>query len=141
MKKYGGPHSFDVGTALYTIFTAVMTQLANNARSSVKQKGGDPTRTGVLLIQVGWVLIGIAVLAGFQSTLMSLGQVAIIAGYLVKSGFNRSWKMIYKPARLRGTTFTLVGFGLILLRYSVLGCLLELLGYACIHGYDHVLVI
>ncbi|ORY48232.1 hypothetical protein BCR33DRAFT_714630 [Rhizoclosmatium globosum] len=69
------PHSFDAGAALYNAFTAIMTEVVNNARKSVKQKGGDPAETGNYLIWGGWIAIWFGIMANFQGTLLSLGQV------------------------------------------------------------------
>ncbi|KAJ3067555.1 hypothetical protein HDU98_009222 [Podochytrium sp. JEL0797] len=134
-------HTFDVGAAIYTGFTALMTQVVQNARKSVRQKGGDPAETGKILIWIGWASISIGVMAGFQGTLVSLGQIAVMAGWCLKQGFLQSWAFVYQPKRLRGTTFALSGFVLVLLHYTFLGCLIEIAGLICIMGYDHLLVV
>ncbi|KAI9352732.1 hypothetical protein BDR26DRAFT_849771 [Obelidium mucronatum] len=133
--------TFDVGVALYNGFTSAMTEAVNNARKSVKKGGGDPAVTGGYLILGGWVGIWIGIMAGFQGGLISLGQIAIAAGYCLKQGFKRTWSLVYKPKRLRGTTFFLAGFILVLLHYTFIGCLLETVGFVCILGYDHLLVV
>ncbi|KAJ3348214.1 hypothetical protein HDU83_001454 [Entophlyctis luteolus] len=118
-------HSFDAGSALYHSFTAAMTEIVREARSASRQGGYDPGQTGRVLIWTGWLAFAVGIMAGFQSSIVSLGQVAITVGHFMRYGFKKSWQIVYKPKRLRGTAFALVGLALVLLRYTVIGCLFE----------------
>ncbi|KAI8831096.1 hypothetical protein BC829DRAFT_120364 [Chytridium lagenaria] len=99
------------------------------------------TRLGRLSSWRGVASIAVGVLSGFTGRLIFLGHIAVVVGCIVDMGVPKSWKMIYRPDKLRATLFIVLGFFLILLGQNIVGLLLETIGFLSLNDYDRLLVL
>ncbi|KAK7800791.1 hypothetical protein U0070_016500, partial [Myodes glareolus] len=82
---------------------------------------------GVTGFGVFFILFGI--LLYFDSVLLAFGNLLFLTGLSLIIGLRRTFSFFFQRHKLKGTTFFLGGVAIVLLRWPLLGMLLEAYGF------------
>uniref|UniRef100_A0A8B9TNV8 Golgi transport 1A n=1 Tax=Anas platyrhynchos TaxID=8839 RepID=A0A8B9TNV8_ANAPL len=92
---------------------------------------GDLSSTGIGLGLVGFgaffILFGM--LLYFDSVLLAFGNILFLSGLVFIIGFRRTFTFFFQRQKLKGTSFFLGGVLIVLMRWPILGMLLEAYGF------------
>uniref|UniRef100_A0A7M4EVJ6 Golgi transport 1A n=1 Tax=Crocodylus porosus TaxID=8502 RepID=A0A7M4EVJ6_CROPO len=89
----------------------------------------DCQRIGVGIMGFGLFFILFGVLLYFDSVLMAFGNILLLSGLVFIIGFRRTFSFFFQREKLKGTSFFLGGIIIVLLRWPLLGMVLEAYGF------------
>nr|XP_006628519.2 PREDICTED: vesicle transport protein GOT1A [Lepisosteus oculatus] len=106
----------------------------DTARPEEKQEDTMITVTDVQKLGVGLTAFGLfflmfGVLLYFDSVLLAFGNILFLAGLAVIIGLRRTFQFFFQRHKLRGSAFFLGGVALVLLRWPVVGMVMETYGF------------
>uniref|UniRef100_A0A8C8SCP9 Golgi transport 1A n=1 Tax=Pelusios castaneus TaxID=367368 RepID=A0A8C8SCP9_9SAUR len=81
------------------------------------------------LVGFGLFFILFGVLLYFDSVLLAFGNLLLLSGLAIIIGLRRTSAFFFQKEKLKGTSFFLGGVVLVLLRWPLLGMLLETYGF------------
>ncbi|MBN3324891.1 PKHA6 protein, partial [Atractosteus spatula] len=84
---------------------------------------------GVGLTAFGLFFLMFGVLLYFDSVLLAFGNILFLAGLAVIIGLRRTFQFFFQRHKLRGSAFFLGGVALVLLRWPVVGMVMETYGF------------
>ncbi|KAM4861540.1 vesicle transport protein GOT1A isoform 1-T1 [Thomomys bottae] len=82
---------------------------------------------GITVFGVFFILFGI--LLYFDSVLLAFGNLLFLTGLSLIIGLRRTFSFFFQRHKLQGTSFFLGGVAIVLLRWPLLGMLLETYGF------------
>mmetsp|Transcript_2123 Transcript_2123/g.3066 ORF Transcript_2123/g.3066 Transcript_2123/m.3066 type:complete len:145 (-) Transcript_2123:191-625(-) len=86
-------------------------------------------KIGIGLTAFGLVFLGLGVLCFFDTSLLTIGNVLFVAGIMNIIGLWRTVRFFFgSPEKWWGTVMFLVGFALVLIRWPVIGMIVEVYG-------------
>ncbi|XP_074792233.1 vesicle transport protein GOT1A [Natator depressus] len=86
-------------------------------------------KIGVGLVGFGLFFILFGVLLYFDSVLLAFGNLLFLSGLAIIIGLRRTFSFFFQKEKLKGTSFFLGGILIVLLRWPLLGMLLETYGF------------
>ncbi|XP_023966083.2 vesicle transport protein GOT1A isoform X4 [Chrysemys picta bellii] len=86
-------------------------------------------KIGVGLVGFGLFFIFFGVLLYFDSVLLAFGNLLFLSGLAIIIGLRRTFNFFFQKEKLKGTSFFLGGILIVLLRWPLLGMLLETYGF------------
>uniref|UniRef100_A0A8C6JDH1 Uncharacterized protein n=1 Tax=Melopsittacus undulatus TaxID=13146 RepID=A0A8C6JDH1_MELUD len=89
----------------------------------------DFQRIGVGLVGFGIFFVLFGVLLYFDSVLLAFGNILFLSGLVFIIGFRRTFTFFFQRPKLKGTSFFLGGVTIVLMRWPVLGMMLEAYGF------------
>ncbi|NXE26633.1 GOT1A protein, partial [Ardeotis kori] len=84
---------------------------------------------GVGLVGFGLFFILFGVLLYFDSVLLAFGNILFLSGLVFIIGFRRTFTFFFQRPKLKGTSFFFGGVLIVLMRWPLLGMLLEGYGF------------
>uniref|UniRef100_A0A8C5WVW2 Golgi transport 1A n=1 Tax=Laticauda laticaudata TaxID=8630 RepID=A0A8C5WVW2_LATLA len=84
---------------------------------------------GVGLVGFGMFFLLFGVLLYMDSVLLAFGNIVFLCGLAVIIGLRRTFGFFFQKEKLKGTSFFLGGIIIVLLRWPLLGMLLETYGF------------
>ncbi|NXA43205.1 GOT1A protein, partial [Eudromia elegans] len=84
---------------------------------------------GLGLVGFGIFFILFGVLLYLDSVLLAFGNILFLSGLVFIIGFRRTFNFFFQRPKLKGTSFFLGGVLIILMRWPLLGMLLETYGF------------
>lgn len=97
----------------------------------------DNTKVGVILVSLGFFFLFLGVVLFFDSGLLAIGNVLLLVGIPFIIGFQRAlhfFNPFRRKEQVRGIVCFFAGITLVLLRWSVIGLILELIGMVEMFG-------
>jgi hypothetical protein len=94
----------------------------------------DNTKLGTGLLFLGCVFLFLGVLFLFDSALLALGDVMFLAGLVLTIGISRTVRFFSRPERMRGIVSFFGGVFLVMVRWPVIGMVLQLYGLVYLFG-------
>eukprot|EP00035_Acanthoeca_spectabilis_P023343 m.448914 g.448914 ORF g.448914 m.448914 type:complete len:139 (+) comp19735_c0_seq1:94-510(+) len=88
----------------------------------------DTQKIGIGLIGFGLTFLFLGVLLFFDSVLLAMGNIMFIAGVSLLIGLQNAFYFFFQPARLKGSAFFFFGVILVLIKFAVIGMLVESVG-------------
>ncbi len=70
----------------------------------------------------------------FDRPLLALGNILFIFGLYLIIGPNKAYSFFTRPTKIRGTIFFVIGILLILLKWSIIGFIIEIVGILGLFG-------
>ncbi|XP_038206068.1 vesicle transport protein GOT1A isoform X2 [Arvicola amphibius] len=89
----------------------------------------DWQKIGVGVTGFGVFFILFGILLYFDSVLLAFGNLLFLTGLSLIIGLRRTFSFFFQRHKLKGTTFFLGGVAIVLLRWPLLGMLLEAYGF------------
>uniref|UniRef100_A0A8C0I9Y8 Golgi transport 1A n=2 Tax=Telluraves TaxID=3073808 RepID=A0A8C0I9Y8_BUBBB len=89
----------------------------------------DFQRIGVGLVGFGLFFILFGMLLYFDSVLLAFGNILFLSGLVFIIGFRRTFTFFFQRPKLKGTSFFMGGVLIVLMRWPLLGMLLEAYGF------------
>uniref|UniRef100_A0A8C6YSM2 Golgi transport 1A n=1 Tax=Nothoprocta perdicaria TaxID=30464 RepID=A0A8C6YSM2_NOTPE len=89
----------------------------------------DAQRIGLGLVGFGIFFILFGVLLYFDSVLLAFGNILFLCGLVFIIGFRRTFTFFFQRPKLKGSSFFLGGVVIVLMRWPLLGMLLEAYGF------------
>ncbi|XP_068015541.1 LOW QUALITY PROTEIN: vesicle transport protein GOT1A [Melanerpes formicivorus] len=89
----------------------------------------DFQRIGVGLVGFGLFFILFGILLYFDSVLLALGNILFLSGLVFIIGLRRTFSFFFQRSKMKGSSFFLGGVIIVLLRWPLLGMLLEAYGF------------
>ncbi|XP_058711496.1 vesicle transport protein GOT1A isoform X2 [Poecile atricapillus] len=89
----------------------------------------DFQRIGVGLVGFGLFFLLFGILLYFDSVLMAFGNLLFLSGLVFIIGFRRTFTFFFQRSKLKGTSFFFGGLIVVLMRWPILGMLLEAYGF------------
>nr|XP_060627510.1 vesicle transport protein GOT1A [Anolis sagrei ordinatus] len=86
-------------------------------------------KIGVGLVGFGAFFLLFGMLLYMDSVLLAFGNILFLSGLAVIIGLRRTFGFFFQKPKLKGTSFFLGGIIIVLLRWPVLGMLLEIYGF------------
>ncbi|XP_003220457.1 vesicle transport protein GOT1A [Anolis carolinensis] len=86
-------------------------------------------KIGVGLMGFGAFFLLFGMLLYMDSVLLAFGNILFLSGLAVTIGLRRTFDFFFQKPKLKGTSFFLGGIIIVLLRWPVLGMLLEIYGF------------
>ncbi|XP_074833561.1 vesicle transport protein GOT1A-like isoform X3 [Carettochelys insculpta] len=86
-------------------------------------------KIGVGLVGFGLFFLFFGVLLYFDSVLLAFGNILFLSGLAIIIGLRRTFSFFFQKEKLKGTSFFLGGILIVLLRWPLLGMLLETYGF------------
>ncbi|NWZ41216.1 GOT1A protein, partial [Brachypodius atriceps] len=83
------------------------------------------TGIGVGLVGFGLFFLLFGILLYFDSVLLAFGNLLFLSGLVFIIGFRRTFTFFFQRPKLKGTSFFLGGLVVVLMRWPILGMLLE----------------
>ncbi|GAB0200102.1 renin [Grus japonensis] len=99
------------------------------SRAVVARSEPSPSRIGVGLVGFGLFFILFGMLLYFDSVLLAFGNILFLSGLVFIIGFRRTFTFFFQRPKLKGTSFFLGGVLVVLMRWPLLGMLLEAYGF------------
>uniref|UniRef100_A0A8C3XJ93 Vesicle transport protein GOT1A n=1 Tax=Chelydra serpentina TaxID=8475 RepID=A0A8C3XJ93_CHESE len=99
-----------------------------------------PSLIGVGLVGFGLFFILFGVLLYFDSVLLAFGNLLFLSGLAIIIGLRRTFSFFFQKEKLKGTSFFLGGILIVLLRWPLLGMLLETYVLAFSNSFARVTV-
>ncbi|KFV71707.1 Vesicle transport protein GOT1A, partial [Dryobates pubescens] len=84
---------------------------------------------GVGLVGFGLFFILFGILLYFDSVLLALGNLLFLSGLVFIIGFKRTFSFFFQRSKMKGSSFFLGGVIIVLMRWPLLGMLLEAYGF------------
>ncbi|NXP53338.1 GOT1A protein, partial [Heliornis fulica] len=84
---------------------------------------------GVGLVSFGLFFILFGMLLYFDSVLLAFGNILFLSGLVFIIGFRRTFTFFFQRPKMKGTSFFLGGVLTVLMRWPLLGMLLEAYGF------------
>ncbi|NWV78619.1 GOT1A protein, partial [Dasyornis broadbenti] len=84
---------------------------------------------GVGLVGFGLFFLLFGILLYFDSVLMAFGNLLFLSGLVFIIGFRRTFTFFFQRQKLKGTSFFFGGLVVVLMRWPILGMLLEAYGF------------
>lgn len=94
----------------------------------------DNTKIGTGLLLLGVVFLFLGVLFFFDSALLALGDLLFLLGLTMTIGFSRTVRFFSRRDRIRGIISFFGGIGLVMVRWPILGMILQLYGIVYLFG-------
>ncbi|KAL7065989.1 Got1-like family protein [Cryptosporidium serpentis] len=88
----------------------------------------DNRKLGLGFCGLGMFLIILGILLLFDRALLTLGNLTFVAGLSVVLGLNKLTRFFFKPDKLKGTFFYFGGLAVIILKSTIIGFILQILG-------------
>uniref|UniRef100_A0A8C9EMN4 Golgi transport 1A n=1 Tax=Pavo cristatus TaxID=9049 RepID=A0A8C9EMN4_PAVCR len=89
----------------------------------------DFQRIGVGLVGFGIFFILFGMLLYFDSVLLAFGNILFLSGLVFIIGFRRTFTFFFQRQKMKGSSFFLGGVLIVLMRWPLLGMLLEAYGF------------
>ncbi|XP_068516461.1 vesicle transport protein GOT1A isoform X1 [Anas acuta] len=89
----------------------------------------DFQRISLGLVGFGVFFILFGMLLYFDSVLLAFGNILFLSGLVFIIGFRRTFTFFFQRQKLKGTSFFLGGVLIVLMRWPILGMLLEAYGF------------
>ncbi|XP_031461615.1 vesicle transport protein GOT1A [Phasianus colchicus] len=89
----------------------------------------DFQRIGVGLVGFGIFFILFGMLLYFDSVLLAFGNILFLSGLVFIIGFRRTFTFFFQRQKMKGSSFFLGGLLIVLMRWPLLGMLLEAYGF------------
>lgn len=90
---------------------------------------------GVGLVSGGLLFLVLGIVLFFDATLLALGNVLFLAGIALLIGPQKTLLFFARPQKIRGTVCFFAGMALVFVRWTVLGMMVELVGFLNLFGY------
>ncbi|NWS32458.1 GOT1A protein, partial [Polioptila caerulea] len=84
---------------------------------------------GVGLVGFGLFFLLFGILLYFDSVLLAFGNLLFLSGLVFIIGFRRTFTFFFQRPKLKGTSFFFGGLLVVLMRWPILGMLLEAYGF------------
>uniref|UniRef100_K3X7C2 Vesicle transport protein n=1 Tax=Globisporangium ultimum (strain ATCC 200006 / CBS 805.95 / DAOM BR144) TaxID=431595 RepID=K3X7C2_GLOUD len=94
----------------------------------------DNRKIGTLLLGIGFVFIMLGVLLFFDAALLALGDVLFLCGLALTIGLTRTIRFFTRKERWRGIVCFLGGIVLVMLRYPIIGMIIQSFGFLNLFG-------
>ncbi|CAF0910589.1 unnamed protein product [Adineta ricciae] len=94
----------------------------------------DSQRMGAGLIGFAFFFILLGFSLFFDRALLALGNIFLIVGVILLLGLGRARTFFVQPDRLTGSACFFVGIALLLLRWPIVGVILEIIGFYKLFG-------
>mmetsp|Transcript_21193 Transcript_21193/g.35544 ORF Transcript_21193/g.35544 Transcript_21193/m.35544 type:complete len:141 (-) Transcript_21193:137-559(-) len=94
----------------------------------------DNQKIGIGLICLGLIFVVLGVLLFFDSSLIAIGNVLFLAGLCFAIGFKRTANLFTRHDRIRGTVCFFLGIALVLMKWGMIGMLVEGFGFLNLFG-------
>ncbi|KAE9013709.1 hypothetical protein PR003_g14530 [Phytophthora rubi] len=94
----------------------------------------DNRKIGTLLLGLGFGFLLLGVLMFFDAAMLALGDVLFLSGVALTIGLSRTVRFFTRKERWRGIVCFLGGILLVMLRYPVLGMLIQSFGFLNLFG-------
>ncbi len=94
----------------------------------------DNTKIGTGLMFLGFTFLFLGILFLFDSTLLALGDILFLTGLTFTIGASRTVRFFSRPDRIRGIVAFFGGVLLVLLRWPMIGMVLQLYGLVYLFG-------
>ncbi|XP_048353010.1 vesicle transport protein GOT1A [Sphaerodactylus townsendi] len=89
----------------------------------------DLQKIGVGLVGFGAFFLLFGILLYMDSVLLAFGNILFLSGLAIIIGLKRTFGFFFQRQKLKGTSFFLGGILIVLLRWPVLGMVLETYGF------------
>uniref|UniRef100_A0A8B9Z6F3 Golgi transport 1A n=1 Tax=Buteo japonicus TaxID=224669 RepID=A0A8B9Z6F3_9AVES len=96
----------------------------------------DCQRIGVGLVGFGLFFVLFGMLLYFDSVLLAFGNILFLSGLVFIIGFRRTFTFFFQWPKLKGTSFFMGGVLIVLMRWPLLGMLLEAYGFITLFRSD-----
>uniref|UniRef100_A0A8B9MS95 Golgi transport 1A n=1 Tax=Accipiter nisus TaxID=211598 RepID=A0A8B9MS95_9AVES len=96
----------------------------------------DCQRIGVGLVGFGLFFVLFGMLLYFDSVLLAFGNILFLSGLVFIIGFRRTFTFFFQRPKLKGTSFFMGGVLIVLMRWPLLGMLLEAYGFITLFRSD-----
>ncbi|SHO76945.1 Homodimeric protein that is packaged into COPII vesicles [Malassezia sympodialis ATCC 42132] len=94
----------------------------------------DQQKIGVGLVSGGLLFLVLGIVLFFDATLLALGNVLFLAGIALLIGPQKTLLFFARPQKIRGTVCFFAGMALVFVRWTVLGMMVELVGFLNLFG-------
>ncbi|CAF2312445.1 unnamed protein product [Rotaria sp. Silwood2] len=94
----------------------------------------DSQRMGAGLIGFAFFFILLGFALFFDRALLALGNIFLIVGVILLLGISRARTFFVQPDRLTGSACFFAGIALLLLRWPIVGVILEIIGFYKLFG-------
>ncbi|KAJ2581026.1 Golgi Transport [Coemansia sp. RSA 1694] len=94
----------------------------------------DTQKVGVGLSAFGFAMIGLGVVLFFDAGLIAIGNILFLAGMSMIIGVQKTMFFFTRRDKLRGSFAFFAGFLLVLIKWSILGILIEAFGFLNLFG-------
>lgn len=94
----------------------------------------DNRKIGTLLLGIGFAFLVLGVLLFFDAALLALGDVLFLCGVALTIGLSRTVRFFTRKERWRGIVCFLGGILLVLLRYPMIGMVIQSFGFLNLFG-------
>ncbi|KAJ2845540.1 Golgi Transport [Coemansia erecta] len=94
----------------------------------------DTQKIGVGLTAFGSALIGLGVILFFDAGLIAIGNILFLAGMSMIIGPQKTFFFFTRRDKLRGSIAFFIGFLLVLVKWSILGIIVEAFGFLNLFG-------
>ncbi|KAF1336367.1 Orotidine 5'-phosphate decarboxylase, partial [Globisporangium splendens] len=94
----------------------------------------DNRKIGTLLLGIGFVFLMLGVLLFFDAALLALGDVLFLCGLALTIGLTRTIRFFTRKERWRGIACFLGGILLVMLRYPIIGMIIQSFGFLNLFG-------
>ncbi|KAL9186904.1 hypothetical protein ACHAXT_010624 [Thalassiosira profunda] len=94
----------------------------------------DNTKIGTGLMFLGFTFLFLGVLFLFDSTLLALGDILFLTGLTLTIGASRTVRFFSRKDRIRGIVAFFGGVALVLLRWPMVGMVLQIYGLIYLFG-------
>lgn len=94
----------------------------------------DNRKIGTLLLGIGFAFLLLGVLLFFDAALLALGDVLFLCGLALTIGLTRTIRFFTRKERWRGIACFLGGILLVMLRWPVIGMVIQTFGFLNLFG-------
>nr|CCA26423.1 vesicle transporter GOT1Blike protein putative [Albugo laibachii Nc14] len=94
----------------------------------------DNRKIGTLLLGIGFGFLLLGVILFFDAALLALGDILLLSGVALTIGFQRTIRFFTRRERWRGILCFLGGIILVMLRWPVVGMVLQSFGFLNLFG-------
>lgn len=94
----------------------------------------DNRKIGTLLLGIGFTFLMLGVLLFFDAALLALGDVLFLCGLALTIGLTRTIRFFTRKERWRGIVCFLGGILLVMLRYPIIGMIVQSFGFLNLFG-------
>ncbi|KII70130.1 Vesicle transport protein GOT1A [Thelohanellus kitauei] len=85
-------------------------------------------KIGLYIVGFGAVFYTMGIFLFLDRVLISFGNILMVSGILTIMGLSKGSRFLFTPGKLKGTFLFLVGFFLVIIKWSFLGTIMELVG-------------
>ncbi|GKY96024.1 hypothetical protein MPSEU_000562900 [Mayamaea pseudoterrestris] len=94
----------------------------------------DNTKIGSGLLFLGCVFLFLGCLFFFDSAMLAIGDILFLTGLVMTIGFSRTVRFFSRPERMRGIVAFFGGVFLVMIRWPIIGMILQLYGLVYLFG-------